>query len=560
MKMKQWLRKITVFVICLSLAVSGSAFIDMAAGHAVKAAALTPTLESSTQMDKGETAADFSDKKGFGITEALEPSEPSEEQEELVQSSVPMDVSIGAQSADEIILKWSAENKAAYKICRSVSNQPYVQVGTVEAESETVSYTDTDVVPGVIYRYILLENQNGILTEESDVKSCMTCLDSPNGLSVKAVDNKSVEVSWKQSEYASGYYVYRSNHKTSGYTKIASVSNTVSAYTDKTLINGKPYYYKVQAYLQDNELANSKMQECVAYYMKPAAPVVNGEAQKKEIRLSWARPTGGEVFYVYRENTKGVYEQIGSATGLSFYDKNVDAGKTYNYKVRAAYIRDGKTITSDFSSVISVYASGIDPNKPMIALTFDDGPGPYTQAIVDCLEKNNARATFFVVGNRVKSYKSSLKSAFDIGCEIGNHTWSHPTLTKLSSSAVRTQINDTDSVVKSITGAAPKIYRAPGGATNKTVRSLIAKPHIYWSIDTLDWKTRSKQKTINSVLNNVKDGDIILMHDIHKPTMQAALYLIPELKRRGYQLVTVSELARYKGVEMKNGVTYYSFR
>lgn len=121
-------------------------------------------------------------------------------------------------------------------------------------------------------------------------------------------------------------------------------------------------------------------------------------------------------------------------------------------------------------------------------------------------------------------------------------------------------MSKTDAAVKSVIGVKTTVARTPGGAANGTVKSSIGKPIIFWSIDTLDWKTRSKTKTINTVLDQVKDGDIILMHDIHEPSKEAALYLIPKLKKMGYQLVTVSELAQYRGYKLKNGTVYSSFR
>ena len=234
--------------------------------------------------------------------------------------------------------------------------------------------------------------------------------------------------------------------------------------------------------------------------------------------------------------------------------------KAYYYKVRAIYKPDGAVFDGYLSNEIRVYTAKIDPSKKMVALTFDDGPGPYTDEIVDCLNKYGAHATFFVVGNRVNTYKNELKYAYDSGNEIANHTYTHPTLTKLSTSKMSSEVSKTDSAVKKITGEVPALMRAPGGATNSTVRKTIKKPFIYWSIDTLDWKHRNASKTVNTVMKNVKDGDIILMHDIHKATKTAALELIPKLQKAGYQLVTVSELAQYRGNNLKNGTTYYSFR
>lgn len=214
--------------------------------------------------------------------------------------------------------------------------------------------------------------------------------------------------------------------------------------------------------------------------------------------------------------------------------------------------------------VAAVKQEKLDPKKPMIALTFDDGPGNRTGELLDVLEKYNARATFFVLGSRLNTTKArkNLKKMEAIGCEIGNHTASHKSLSSLSAKKIKKEILSVDKKVKKYTGHKPKVLRPPYGAgtKNATVRKHVGKPMIYWSIDTLDWKTKSKKKTVKTVMKNVKDGDIILMHDIHSTSVDAAIELIPKLIKKGYQLVTVSELANARGVKLKNGKTYYSFR
>lgn len=201
----------------------------------------------------------------------------------------------------------------------------------------------------------------------------------------------------------------------------------------------------------------------------------------------------------------------------------------------------------------------VDPDKPMVALTFDDGPSVYTPRILDCLEQYDQRATFFVVGYNASRYGSYIQRAYELGCEIGNHSNTHADLTRLNAGAVATEFSATNGYIRSAIGMDATVIRTPGGSYNRTVCSVAPAPIIMWSLDTLDWKTRNTQKTVDSVLNNVKDGDIVLMHDIHKPTIAAAEILIPELVNRGYQLVTVSEMAQYRG-GMENGKVYFSFR
>lgn len=204
----------------------------------------------------------------------------------------------------------------------------------------------------------------------------------------------------------------------------------------------------------------------------------------------------------------------------------------------------------------------VDPSKPMVALTFDDGPSVHTARILDCLEANGARATFFMVGNRIGSYPSTVKRMADMGCEPASHTWDHSYITKLSSGALLANLNQVDAALQSVAGVNAVVMRPPGGFINDASKAVLAQkgvPAILWSIDTLDWKTRNAQNTIDTVLGNVKDGDIILMHDLYETSADAAVVLIPELINCGYQLVTVSEMAACRGGAAP-GQVYHSFR
>ena len=132
------------------------------------------------------------------------------------------------------------------------------------------------------------------------------------------------------------------------------------------------------------------------------------------------------------------------------------------------------------------------------------------------------------------------------GNELGNHSYDHQQLTKIDAEAIAKEVNDTNENIKNICGSPATVLRPPYGAINDTVKSSVGMPMILWNVDTLDWKTRNTQSTIDEVMRDLKDGDIILMHDIHTQTVDAALQLIPKLEEEGYQLVTVSEMAADK--------------
>ncbi len=195
--------------------------------------------------------------------------------------------------------------------------------------------------------------------------------------------------------------------------------------------------------------------------------------------------------------------------------------------------------------------------KPLIALTFDDGPNKdTTDIILDELEKNDAKATFFVIGKEAKQNPEILKREIAGGHEIANHTWSHKTLTKLNEKSIESEIEKADNFIEETTNFRPKILRAPGGSINNKIKKIANKPFIYWSIDTKDWKTDDEEKTIDYVLKNASDGDIILMHDRVKSTAEAVKTIIPELINRGFCLVTVSEMFKLKNIPLEKGKQY----
>lgn len=194
-----------------------------------------------------------------------------------------------------------------------------------------------------------------------------------------------------------------------------------------------------------------------------------------------------------------------------------------------------------------------------VALTYDDGPSKYTNQILDCLEAYGAKATFFVVGTNVNRYPDILRRVHSLGMEIGNHTVNHPNLKNLSASSVASEINTNATYVENATGVRPTIVRPPYGSYSNATLSAAGKPFILWSIDTLDWKTRNADATISAVLSKVKDGDIILMHDLYGPTADATERIVPALINMGFDLVTVSELACRKGVTM-SAKGYSSFK
>lgn len=200
----------------------------------------------------------------------------------------------------------------------------------------------------------------------------------------------------------------------------------------------------------------------------------------------------------------------------------------------------------------------IDPNRPMLALTFDDGPSKHTEKLLDILKEYNSHATFFMIGKQVSAKKSTLVRMYNEGHDLGIHTWSHANLKKLTLDEIRYEVSSVRDKIEEVTGFRTNLVRPPYGAVNDTVKKASRLDEFYlinWNIDTLDWQLRDAQLVFESVMNQAKDGAIILMHDLHKETVEAMETAIPALIAKGYQLVTVTELLSYSDEAPEFGVT-----
>ena len=208
-----------------------------------------------------------------------------------------------------------------------------------------------------------------------------------------------------------------------------------------------------------------------------------------------------------------------------------------------------------------------DPNLPVhgeydkyegqkiVALTFDDGPGPYTEELLDFLKQEGVRATFFVLGTRVDSYPKLIRRMAAEGHEVGNHSNAHNMLHRMDLVGVRKEMGKCAEKIEKLLGYRPSVMRCPGGNTSSIVTQYAQEagiPVAYWSVDTRDWESRNKDAILNVAFgkNGIKDGSIVLMHDIYKTTVEAAKEMILRLKAEGYTFVTTSELieARRGGI------------
>lgn len=211
--------------------------------------------------------------------------------------------------------------------------------------------------------------------------------------------------------------------------------------------------------------------------------------------------------------------------------------------------------------VITASNRVIDPTKPMIALTFDDGPDPRnTQKILDILKENNSVASFFDIGSQMEKYPELVRKELEAGCDVGGHTYSHVDLSEITEEEAIIEIDKTAKTYKDATGLELKYIRPPYGNASKELRNKFDYPFIAWSVDSIDWSLRNADKIIDQVKKTEElDGKIVLMHGTYDTTVEAVRKLVPELIKEGYQLVTVTELAEFKGYDLQNGKMYYWF-
>ncbi len=221
---------------------------------------------------------------------------------------------------------------------------------------------------------------------------------------------------------------------------------------------------------------------------------------------------------------------------------------------------------SPSSDVTAATPPSGEPAK-LIAFTFDDGPSQIaTEKILNVLEQYNCHATFFVVGNRLRGRESTVKRAYALGCEIGSHSFDHASLDNKKPKDIKQEFSKTNDILMDILGVKAPVVRTPYGSHTKKVLKAVNYPVILWNIDTLDWKTRNEVKsdkksakiTAKKIIKTVSEGDIVLMHDLYEETAAAVEIAVPKLIKKGYRIVSVSELMEYNNIKLKPHKEYYN--
>lgn len=285
-----------------------------------------------------------------------------------------------------------------------------------------------------------------------------------------------------------------------------------------------------------------------------------------------------EVEYrlLYEKYPKFIVEGIkNSKTKREVYIKNNSLVVIYKDVITEPMYNDKLTLTINFNEISNLLnfehdldeeyqnESGYDydSTKKYIAFTFDDGPNKKnTNDIVNFLNNNKMRATFFMVGNLMASNPDIVKNVYDNKMEIGSHSWAHKNLKKQKMDVISAEMEQTNNVYKGITGEDLKLMRPPYGAINNEVKESFNYSYILWNVDTDDWKYKDENHLYNFVLDHVDDGDIVLMHDLQYTTKVGLEKLLPELYVRGFRVVTVSELANIKGKTLETKTIYKSMK
>lgn len=455
--------------------------------------------------------------------------------------------------ANGLYIKWSAVPGAQqYIIYRRAAGKTWSKLLSVK--SGVTSYIDKTAEKNVTYAYTVRAVGSGAISyfysglayRYIPVVKVSSVSNSVNGLTVK----------WAASVYATGYKIYRKADGEAGWTRVATVKgkNTVT-FTDKKVTNNKNYTYTVIVITGNYQSTFDSTGKSGKFVSVPADIKVSKASGKNVI--TWTKISGGTYYYIYRRNEGTSAWTLLARVGNTnkYTDTTAKTATKYEYSLRAGIVNSTSKAYSAYSNPVK--SSGIDPNGKMIALTYDDGPSnTVTNRILDVLEKYDAKATFFVLGSRIGSNYQPMVRAYNMGCEIANHSYSHIDFPSYSDATVLAEIDDTNELVRQYTGAYPKLLRTPGGSYNTRICNLIDLPIILWSIDTRDWEHRTASTTVSTIKSEVYDGAIILMHDIYDATASASESIIPWLVSQGYQLVTVSELMQYRSVSLYAGGVY----
>ena len=393
-------------------------------------------------------------------------------------------------------------------------------------------------------------------------------IDPVQNTKVTQVTDNSVTLTWDKVSGANGYHIFQSDGGGDKFVQIAGVSDLTYTVTD--LPQASKYSFCVKAFDGDGDSKEFTPVSDIWTLPKKVELLQVISEHSGEIYVEWTRNDKCDGYLLefhtdgleYRPENRVTIEQ--SATHSHTLTELIP-NVTIGVRVTPYVINDDKTIYGAPTGEKSVMVTSMEKKRttdhPMVAFTFDDGPldTPSCSRILDILEANNAKATFFMIGVGCEKYPANLQRKASLGMELGNHSYDHKTYGEDLSAE---DIGKSSYAILEATGQYPTAFRSPGGiTTDNIIYECINEglPLYYWSIDTRDWETQNADKIYHEVMDNVKDGDIILMHEIYDATADALEKIVPELIAQGYELVTCHDLVVAKtGEEPIPGKEYTS--
>lgn len=387
-----------------------------------------------------------------------------------------------------------------------------------------------------------------------------------DGVVITKTTDTTLSVKWHAPEKSDAYYVY---WKTGNKDFKKSPKVKTASYTIKNLKQATKYTVCVTACYDTAESGMSGEQFAYTAAEKPV--ITEGVSEEQgQIKIAWKKNPKALLYKVqYKESIDSGYDKkntinVKKSEGCQAVINDLTERATYDIRVCAVTMGVGTQTTGMWSkTTLSVRRKQreLDPNKPMVALSFDDGPG-YGKSgdrILDILEKYDVKATFFMLGTGVQSHPENVKRKAQLGMELGNHTYDH---THYGESVTASDIKKASEAIKKVTGQYPTAFRSPGGMTTDAIKKECKKENMslyHWNVDTEDWKTQNASSIYYRAVNSISDGDIVLMHEIYDATADALEKIIPKLIKKGFQIVSCSELIEYKtGEAPKAGTEYFS--
>ena len=362
------------------------------------------------------------------------------------------------------------------------------------------------------------------------------------------VEDGTISLTWDAVNGAAGYIVALYDPDTEHYTDLDTVKTPGYSYTI-TDDSVEEYQFGIYAYSEagGQKLYSPALANVTALTVEPRLEMPHSMAVQLGNTITLTAkpfPENDTVTVQWSSDDESIATVDGNGTvrGLALGETEISAAGS-NGTWASCVVRVKETVKI--------------PGK-LVAITFDDGPGQYTEQLLDVLKTHNAKATFFMVGRNVSGYADVVKRMKEEGHELGNHSWDHQSLADLSAKDLKREIKDTDEAIYQACGAYPTVFRAPYGDLSNQLKKELKVPSIKWSVDTMDWETKDRKYVKKQILEQADNGAILLMHDIHQTTVEGFSDAIEKLQEDGYTLVTVTELLTRYGDTLKSGETYYN--